>query len=194
MELDADGVCVVIHALCKAGHIDDAVMIHHRLQQGSLGLASPHRKSYLALLSHLCALSLCPFPRSVLSVFDEGMKGGWLRSPTAHRQKWVIDLRGLPSMVNARLHPLASARGTRCLHGGAGDKREGLRPSPAIPHRGLIVSLREEPEWRGQERTLTEALRSSLPSLQMQEGYHPHALSMSVHSTLMQMRRTRKEK
>jgi pentatricopeptide repeat protein len=174
MDLDADGVCTVIHALCKAGHIDDACMIHRRLQHGSLGLASPHRKSYLALLSHLCALPSVPF-FSVLSVFDEGMKGGWLRSPTAHRQKWMIDLRGLPLwLIPVSLH--------WHLHDGLNAfmerwRREGRQKAiGSIPHRGLLILLGKNRKERDQD--ITDAFRSSLSS--HDEGYHPHALSISA--------------
>ena len=174
LELNADGVCTVIHTMCKAGHIDDVLMIHRRLQQGSLGLAAPHRKTFLALLSHLCALPSVPF-QTVLSVFDEGMKGGYLRSPTAHRQKWMIDLRSIPLwLIPVSLHwhlheALDAFMGVW--------RREGREKAVAtIPHRGLLVLLGKNRRERTAE--FTDELRTS--SLSSQADRFHHTLSISA--------------
>ena len=174
LALDEDGVCTAIHALCRAGHIDDAVMIHSRLTEGSLGLARPHRKTYLALLSHLCALPSVPFSR-VAAVFAEGMEGGWLRSSTAHRQKWIVDLRGIPLPlveVSLQWHFRSMLSAFMEMW-----RKEGRKAAvDSIPHRGLLILLGKSRQER--ERGDQSALRVGLSGVD--EEYQPHALSISA--------------
>ena len=176
MALDADGVCTVVHALCKAGHVDDAVMLHSRLAQGSLGLAAPHRKSYLALLSHLCALPSVPFNR-VVDVFAQGMRDGSLRSPTAHRQKWVVDLRAIPLwLLPVSLHwHLDDMLGAFMALWRAEGKKAAVS---SIPHRGLLLLLGKNRQEK--DRHALEALRASLSSVDADDEHRPHALSASA--------------
>ena len=174
MAMDEHGVCTVIHALCRAGHVDDAVMIHRRLAQGSLGLAKPHRQTYIALLSHLCTLPSVSFSR-VAAVFAEGIEGGWLRSPSAHRQKWVVDVRLVPLPlleVSVQWHLQSMLSAFMELW-----RKEGRKAAvDSIPQRGLLILLGKSRQER--ERDEQSVLRVGVSG--NDEEYQPHAMSISA--------------
>ena len=177
LPMDRHSVCTVVRAMCRAGHLQDAVMLHQRLQHGSLGPAAAHRSSYLCLLSQLADQPSVPFT-TVLSVFAAGMDSGLLRSPDAHRHRWLVDLRCVPlSLVPVALEFHLRSMLTAFMQSWRTGGRQAALQS--VPRRGLLVLLsRSRREQEAEERREMRLLSPQQDDDSAQ--WQPHALSASA--------------
>lgn len=149
LEMNDDSVCTVIKSLCEAGHTEDAIMMHQRIAHGTMGAARSSRKTYMSLFSHLAKRQVSQ--SALHDLFAAGMEDGSLRSPTAHRLKWTIDMRAMP----LNMLPLSVAHHLQSMLAVYMQtiREKGQKAADSlIPERGLLIILGKNRAQQERER------------------------------------------